>query len=85
MCAMPPPLAGWRWKYARPGHEAFLINAPRIYRSEDIRDLLTEHFPGDYPIAEHIRGAASPVDSGKAQRMLGWAARYNWDGELLER
>lgn len=70
---------------ARPGHEAFFINAPHIYRSENIRDLLADHFPGDYPIAPHIRGAASPVDPGKAERLLGWAARYDWNGELLER
>ena len=70
---------------ARPGHQAFFINAPHIYRREDIRHLLAEHYPGDYPIAEHIRGAASPVDSGKAQRLLGWAARYDWNGVPLER
>lgn len=71
--------------YTAPGHEAFLINAPRIYRSEDIRDLLAEYFPGDYAISEHIRGTVSPVDCSKAERLLGWSARYNWDGELLER
>lgn len=72
-------------EHAPPGHEAFFINAPHIYRSEDIRNLLAEHYPGEYPIAEHIRGAASPVEPSKAQRLLGWTARYNWDGELIER
>ena len=71
-------------EYVQPGHEAFFINAPAIYRKEDIRDLLAEYFPGDYPIAEHIRGAVSPVDCGKAQRLLGWSARLNWNGEPLE-
>lgn len=70
-------------EYAQPGHEACFINAPRIYRREDIRDLLTAYFPGDYPIAEHIRGALSPVDPSKARRLLGWSARYNWDGQSL--
>ena len=70
---------------ARPGHEAYLINAPHIYRREDIRDLLAAHYPGEYPIAKHVRGSASPVDPGKAQRQLSWSARYNWDGELIER
>ncbi len=69
-------------EYAQAGHEACFINAPSIYRREDIRDLLAEYFPGDYPIAKRIRGAASPVDTSKAQRMLGWSARYRWDGQL---
>ena len=72
-------------EYTSPGHEAFFINAPHIYRGENIRDLLATYFPGDYPIADHIRGPASPVDPSKAQRLLGWTARYNWDGDLLER
>jgi len=68
-------------EYPQPGHEAFFINAPYIYRSDDIRDLLAVHYPGEYPIAEHIRGAVSPVDCSKAERLLLWSARYNWDGE----
>lgn len=71
-------------EYPRPGHQAFFINAPHIYRHEDIRDLLAQHFPGDYPIAEHIRGQASPVDASKAARLLGWSPRYNWDGQPLK-
>lgn len=71
-------------EYEAPGHEAFYICAPFIYRPDDIRDLMARHFPGDYPIAERIRGAASPVSCSKAGRLLGWSARYNWDGELLE-
>ena len=69
---------------AQPGHEAFFINAPHIYRREDIRELLAAHFPGEYPIAESVRGQASPVDPGKAARLLRWRARYDWDGRLLE-
>ncbi len=67
----------------RPGHEAYFIGAPVIYRSENIRDLMARHFPGEYPVASHIRGNASPVDCGKAERLLGWRARYNWDGAPL--
>ena len=67
--------------YAQPGHEAFLINAPRIYRREDIRRLLAAYFPGDYPIADSIHGQTSPVDceqsrnacwAGRARYQLGW-------------
>ncbi len=70
-------------EYEQPGHEAFYICAPIIYRKDDIRDLMARHFPGDYPIGDAVRGAASPVDVSKAERLLGWKARYNWDGTSL--
>ena len=70
-------------EYERPGHEAFYICAPMIYRGEDIRALMAKRFPGDYPIAETVRGSASPVDASKAENLLGWKARYNWDGAPL--
>ena len=70
-------------EYERPGHEAILIGAPRIYRDEPIEELMARHFPGNYPIAAGVRGRASPVDFGKAERLLGWAARYDWDGTPL--
>ena len=70
-------------EYEAPGHEAFYICAPDIYRPDNIEDLLARHFPGDYPIADHIRGQMSPVDCSKAERLLGWTARYNWDGSPL--
>ncbi|MBZ0301834.1 MAG: NAD(P)-dependent oxidoreductase [Anaerolineae bacterium] len=71
-------------EYNTPGHEAFYITAPVIFRKEPIEDLLRMHYPGDYPVADHIRGNASPVDCSKAERLLGWKARYQWDGTLLE-
>ena len=64
----------------RPGHEAFYIAAPEIRLDVPIEDLLAQHFPGDYPVAPEIRGSASPVDCGKARRLLGWEARWNLDG-----
>ena len=70
-------------EYEEPGHEAFYICAPIIYRPDDIRHLMARHFPGDYPIGDSVRGSASPVDPGKAERLLGWRARYNWDGAPL--
>ena len=70
-------------EYEQPGHEAFYICAPIIYRKDDIRDLMAKHFPGDYPIGDGVRGGASPVDVSKAARLLGWKARYNWDGTSL--
>ena len=70
-------------EYEAPGHEAYYICAPIIYRTDDIRDLMARHFPGDYPIGDAVRGTASPVDYSKAQRQLGWKARYDWDGRQL--
>ena len=70
-------------EFEQPGHEAFYICAPIIYREDDILDLMAKHFPGDYPIGGSLRGIRSPVDVGKAKRLLGWKARYNWDGAPL--
>jgi hypothetical protein len=70
-------------EYNTPGHEAFYITAPNIYIDAPVEDLLARHFPGDYPVADHIKGDASPVDCSKAERLLGWKARYNWDGTEL--
>lgn len=70
-------------EYKQPGHEAFYICAPIIYRREDIRELMAKRFPGDYPIGDALRGTVSPVDVSKAERLLGWKARYNWDGVPL--
>lgn len=64
----------------RPGHEAYYIAAPEIRLDMPIEDLLARHYPGDYPVAPEIRGTVSPVDCSKAQRMLGWQARWNLDG-----
>ena len=69
--------------YGVAGHEALNICAPTIYREENVAALMARHFPGDYPIAEHVRGDTSPVDCSKAERLLGWKARYNWDRSPL--
>ncbi|MAS35995.1 MAG: hypothetical protein CL610_18450 [Anaerolineaceae bacterium] len=70
-------------EYTTPGHEAYYITAPNIWPKEPIEELLRTHYPGDYPVADHIRGDASPVDCSKAERLLGWKARYNFDGSVL--
>ncbi len=67
-------------EYNTPGHEAFYITAPNIYLPGPIEELLARFFPGEYPVADHIKGDVSPVDCSKAERLLGWTARYNWDG-----
>ncbi len=70
-------------EYAKTGHEAFFICAPKTWRPEPVQDLLARHFPGEYPVAEELRGAVSPVDCSKAERLLGWTARYDWDRSEL--
>lgn len=71
-------------EYNTPGHEAFYITAPNIYLPDPVEDLLKKYYPdGNYPVADHIRGNVSPVDCSKAERLLGWKARYNWDGTEL--
>jgi nucleoside-diphosphate-sugar epimerase len=67
-----------------PGHEAFYIAAPKILPEEPVEALLAKHYPGDYPVAAHIRGDASPVDCSKAVRVLGWKAVYNWEGNRCD-
>jgi nucleoside-diphosphate-sugar epimerase len=66
------------------GHEAFYIAAPAIFLDDPIEDLLARYYPGDYPIAAHIHGSASPVDCSKAARILGWKAEYDWEGNHLQ-
>ena len=70
-------------EYSLAGHEAFYITAPNIYRKEPVTELLARFFPGVYPVAKAIVGDASPVDCRKANQILGWHARYNWDGSEL--
>jgi nucleoside-diphosphate-sugar epimerase len=65
------------------GHEAYYINAPRIMLDTPVEKLLATYYPGDYPLADHIRGDASPVVCDKAERLLGWKARYDWEGKEL--
>lgn len=70
-------------EYATAGHEAFYICAPNIYLDTPVNELLASNYTGDYPVIEHITGNISPVDCSKAEQLLGWKARYNWDGTKL--
>jgi nucleoside-diphosphate-sugar epimerase len=65
-----------------PGHEAFFIAAPSIIPGDPIEERLARHYPGDYPVAAQIHGSASPLDCRKAERILGWKAVYNWEGDI---
>jgi nucleoside-diphosphate-sugar epimerase len=67
----------------KPGHEAFFIVAPKILSNKPVEELLVRYYPGDYPVAAQIRGNTSPVDCSKAEKLLGWKAVYNWEGDLF--
>lgn len=67
-----------------PGHEAYYINASRTLTVTPIEQLLAKYYPGDYPVAAHIRGDTCPFDSSKAGRLLGWYPRYDWRGDPFE-
>jgi len=70
-------------EFNTPSHEAFYIAAPEILLDAPVEELLAQYYPGDYAVAAHIRGSASPIDCSKAERLLGWKAKYNWEGNAL--
>jgi nucleoside-diphosphate-sugar epimerase len=70
-------------EYVQPGHEAFYIAAPDILLDQPVEELLAEFYPGNYPMAEHVQGSISPIDCRKAARLLGWNARFDWEGNEL--
>ena len=53
-------------EYEAPGHQAYYICAPIIYRPDDIRELMEKHFPGDYPLLR--QSAAAPARWMRARR-----------------
>jgi nucleoside-diphosphate-sugar epimerase len=65
------------------GHEAYFIAAPKILVEKPVEELLAKYYPGNYPVAAHISGSASPVDCAKAERILGWKSVYDWEGNVL--
>ena len=66
-----------------PGHEAFYIAAPDTIGGYDLHAAWRTANPGSTtelrPIA---RPDASGIDSGKAQRLLGWQATHSWRDHL---
>jgi nucleoside-diphosphate-sugar epimerase len=70
-------------EYTQPGHEAFYITAPNTYMDTPSRDLISEYLPETGAIAEGFGGQMSLVDCRKAEQVLGFVPKYNWDGNEL--
>jgi len=49
---------------------------------EPTHELLQRLLPGDYAITEDFAGRRSVLDSGRAQRELGFAPKFTWDKVL---
>jgi nucleoside-diphosphate-sugar epimerase len=66
------------------GHQAYYINTSRLLVATPIEQLLAKYYPGDYPVADHIRGDTCPFDNAKAARLLGWRPQFDWRGNPYE-
>jgi UDP-glucose 4-epimerase len=62
-----------------PGHEAFYIAAPDTIGGVDLHASWRTANPGSATRLRPVpRPDASGIDSGKAQRLLGWQATRSW-------
>ena len=89
------PLTLVMWAYADPrdvaaahvlaldadieGHEAFMIAQPSSRFKEPTLDLIKNNFGDRVEIRGQLQGTASVISTEKAQRMLGWKPRYDWN------
>lgn len=68
-----------------PGHEAFYIAAPDTIGGIDLHASWHTANPGSATELRPIsRPDASGINSGKAQRLLGWQATHSWRGYLTD-
>ena len=68
-----------------PGHEAFYIAAPDTIGGVDLHASWRTANPGSTTQLRPIsRPDASGIDSGKAQRLLGWQATHSWCDNLTD-
>jgi hypothetical protein len=63
------------------GHEAFNICAPNTFMKKPTAELVREHLPGSKLPDSGFDGNWSGYDPGKARKMLGFTARYLFEGE----
>jgi UDP-glucose 4-epimerase len=95
----PRGVAGWPYIDARdlagavrlavesdlPGHEAFYIAAPDTVGGVDLHASWRTANPGSATDLRPVpRPDASGIDSGKAQRLLGWRATRSWRDYLTD-
>lgn len=60
------------------GHEAMFIAAPDTFMRAPTRELLALHYP-NAEIRGPLDGRAGVLSTAKAQRVLGFQARYRWE------
>lgn len=89
------PLTLVMWAYADPrdvvdmhllalqgefeGHEAFMIAQPKTRFREPTLELIEQNFGSQVDIRGDLRDNASVISTEKAQRMLGFTPRQNWN------
>ena len=61
------------------GHEPFLIAQPKTRFQEPTLDLIRQNFGSQVEIRGELQGNASVISTEKAQRMLGFKPRQNWN------
>lgn len=66
-------------KYPQPGFEVFYIAAPDTLMREPTLQLVEQRYPGVKRIAEGFGGRMSPLDCRRAEKVLGFKARFTWD------
>ena len=60
------------------GHEAFMIAQSKSRFKEDTAQLVERNFGSKVAIRGDFTGNASPINTSKAQRMLGWQPKSDW-------
>ena len=59
-------------------YEAFMLAQPSSRFNEPTIDLIKNNFGDRVEIRDGLTGAASVINTAKAQRMLGWRPRHDW-------
>ena len=64
------------------GHEVMIIAAPTSSMREPTVELIAKYLGQGIPLRNARAGNWSGVNSAKAEKMLGFKARYGWENFL---
>lgn len=64
------------------GHEVMIVAAPTSSMREPTIELIEKYLGNDIPVKTANSGNWSGVSSAKAEKMLGFKARYGWENSL---
>jgi nucleoside-diphosphate-sugar epimerase len=64
------------------GHEVMIVAAPTSSMREPTSDLIKKYLGQGIPLTTAGAGNWSGVSSAKAEKMLGFKARYGWENSL---